>query len=162
MAKAGLVAASTFSPVTLIFFWGGGVSKKKELNIRSVKSGPPSVATNSNIPAQNLPNSQINAADTIEAAACNLNETGDATINVNVPITPAVPSNYNYPTLNPAREPSLPRLRSFKGYPLETNRMVIAYHRPHNLKNLLFPRTLKEPDNKPVSSLIPAPMATGT
>jgi hypothetical protein len=113
-------------------FGGGGVSKKKELNIRSVKLGPPPVAANSNIPAQNLQNSQINAADAIEAAACNLNDAGDATINVNVPTTPAALSNYNYPTLNPAGEPSLPRLRSFKGYPLETNRMVIAYHRPHN------------------------------
>ena len=112
--------------------FGEGFSKRKKLSIRSVKLGPPPVAANSNIPAQNLQNSQINAADAIEAAACNLNETGDATINVNVPITPAVPSNYNYPTLNPARKPSLPRLRSFKGYPLETNRMVIAYHRPHN------------------------------
>ncbi len=162
MAKAGLVAASTFSPVTLIFFGGGGVSKKKELNIRSVKSGPPSVATNSNIPAQNLPNSQINAADTIEAAACNLNETGDATINVNVPITPAVPSNYNYPTLNPARKPSLPRLRSFKGYPLEPNRMVIAYQRHNNLKKHLFPPTLQEPDTHPAPSITPTITATST
>jgi hypothetical protein len=31
----------------------------------------------------------------------------------------------------------------------------------HNLKNLLFPRTLKEPDSKPVSSFIPVPLATG-
>ena len=63
--------------------------------------------------------------------------------------------------LHPAGEPSLPQLHSFKGYPLETNRMVIAYHRQHNLKNLLFPRTLKEPENKPVSSFIPVPLATG-
>ncbi len=83
-------------------FGGGGVSKKKKLNIRSVKLGPPPVAANSNIPAQNLQNSQINAADAIEAAACNLNDAGDATINVSVPTTPAALSNYNYPTLNPA------------------------------------------------------------
>jgi hypothetical protein len=63
--------------------------------------------------------------------------------------------------LRPSGEPSLFELQSFRGYPLESNRMVIVYHRPHNLKNIPFPRTLKEPDDKPVSSFIPAPLATG-
>jgi hypothetical protein len=64
--------------------------------------------------------------------------------------------------LLPPGEPTLPLLESRRGYRLETNRMIIAYHRPHNLKNILFPRTLKEPDDKPVSSFIPASLAIGT
>ena len=54
--------------------------------------------------------------------------------------------------LKPPDEPALPDLRSLKGARLETNRLIVAYHRPHNLKNLLFPRTLMTPDDNPVSS----------
>jgi hypothetical protein len=64
--------------------------------------------------------------------------------------------------LKPHGEPALPDLCSFKGARLETNRMIVAYHRPNNLKNLLFPRTLREPDGKPASSFIPPTLAIGT
>jgi hypothetical protein len=68
------------------------------LNIRSIKLVRPSLAVNSNIQAQNLQISEINAADAIEVAATNLNDADDATINANVPTKPATPSNLNSPT----------------------------------------------------------------
>jgi hypothetical protein len=63
--------------------------------VHSVKLGPPLSAANSEIPAQN---SEINAADATEAAAANLKDAVNATINPNVSTAPAAPSNYNYPT----------------------------------------------------------------
>ena len=89
--------------LTCDFDFGLCVSKRKKLNIRSVKWGPPPVAANSEIPAQNPQNSEINAADAIEAAATNLNVAGNATINRPVPTAPAAPSN-----LPPAPSNSLP------------------------------------------------------
>jgi hypothetical protein len=80
---------------TCDFDIGLGVSKRKKLDTRSVKSGPPPSAANSEIPAQN---SEINAVDATEAAAANLKDAVNATINPNVPTAPAAPSNYNYPT----------------------------------------------------------------
>jgi hypothetical protein len=68
--------------LTCDFDFGLGVSKRKKLNIRSVKSGPPPVAVNSEIPAQYSQNSQITAAYAIEAAAANFNDAGNATINL--------------------------------------------------------------------------------
>ncbi len=84
--------------LTCDFDFGEGISKRKKLNIRSVKSGPPPVAVNLDIPAQNPPNSEINAADAIEAATANSNDAGNPTINLNVLTIPAAPSNSNYPT----------------------------------------------------------------
>ncbi len=81
--------------LTCDFDFGLGVSKRKKLSTRSVKSGPPPSAANSEIPAQN---SEINAVDATEAAAANLKDAVNATINPNVPTAPAAPSNYNYPT----------------------------------------------------------------
>jgi hypothetical protein len=81
--------------LTCDFDFGLGVSKRKKLSTRSVKLGPPPSAANSEIPAQN---SEINAADATEAAATNLKDAVNATINPNVSTAPAAPSNYNYPT----------------------------------------------------------------
>jgi hypothetical protein len=78
------------------------------------------------------------------------------------PSSQSIQNIFRKTLLKPPGEPSLPDLRSFKGARLETNRMIVAYRRPHNLKNLLLPRTLKEPDDKPVSSFIPASLAIGT
>jgi hypothetical protein len=78
------------------------------------------------------------------------------------PASQSIQNIFRKTLLKPPGEPTLPDLRSFKGARLETNRMIVAYHMPHNLKNLLFPRTLKEPDDKPVSSFIPASLAIGT
>jgi hypothetical protein len=80
----------------------------------------------------------------------------------NDPSSTVIQKIFRNTMLRPHGEPALPKLRSMKGYRLETNRMVIAYHRPYNLKNLLFPRILREPDDKPVSSFIPATLAIGT
>ncbi len=84
--------------LTCDFDFGLGVSKRKKLSTRSVKPGPPPTAANSEIPAQNSQNSEIKAADATEAAAANLKDAVNATINPNVPTAPAAPSNYNYPT----------------------------------------------------------------
>ena len=37
------------------------------------------------------------------------------------------------------------------------NQMIVVYHRPNNLKNILFPRQLKEVATQPVSSILPGP-----
>jgi hypothetical protein len=37
--------------------------------------------------------------------------------------------------------------------------MIVAHHRPYNLKNLLFPRKLNEVPTQPVSSVITGPPA---
>jgi hypothetical protein len=84
--------------LTCDFDFGLGMSKRKKLNTRSVKSGPPPSAANSEIPAPNSQNSEIKASDTTEAAAANLKDAVNATINPNVPAAPEAPSNYNYPT----------------------------------------------------------------
>jgi hypothetical protein len=76
--------------LTCDFDFGLGVSKRKKLNIRSVKLGPPPVAANSDIPAQN---SEVDPTYAIEAAAANLNNTDNTTINQNIPTTPAAPLN---------------------------------------------------------------------
>jgi hypothetical protein len=91
--------------LTCDFDFGEGFSKRKKLNIRSVKSGPPLVAANSEIPVQNSQNSKINAADAIETAAANFNDTGNATINHSSATAPAAPSNS---PLAPSNSPPAP------------------------------------------------------
>jgi hypothetical protein len=61
--------------------------------------------------------------------------------------------------LEPPAEPCLPDLRNFSGVPIETNQMIIAYHRPNNLRNLLFPRIFHQLDDTPVSTFIPCTLA---
>jgi hypothetical protein len=46
----------------------------------------------------------------------------------------------------------LPILRNFTGAPTGINRLLVVNHRPPNLKNLLFPRKLREDTNAPASS----------
>jgi hypothetical protein len=46
--------------------------------------------------------------------------------------------------LSPPNEPLLPDLQIYEDAPVGINRMIVAHHRPCNLKNLLFPRQLKE------------------
>jgi hypothetical protein len=61
--------------------------------------------------------------------------------------------------LEPNAEPRLPDLRNFMNCSIETNRMIIAYHRPNNLRNLFFPRTFQQLDNRPVSTFTPCHLA---
>jgi hypothetical protein len=58
--------------------------------------------------------------------------------------------------LSPRGEPHLSDLENPFGAQIRTNRMIVAYHRPHNLKNLLFPRIFRAPPDRPVSSFMPA------
>ena len=62
--------------------------------------------------------------------------------------------------LSPTAEPHLQDLRNHLACPLGTNRLIVAYHRPNNLRNLLFPRIFQELDS-PVSSFIPCQLAAG-
>jgi hypothetical protein len=59
--------------------------------------------------------------------------------------------------LNPPSEPPLPDLRNLVNCSIGTNRMIVAYHRPNNLRNLFFPRVFQELDDRPVSTFIPHP-----
>lgn len=61
--------------------------------------------------------------------------------------------------LTPQGEPLLGHLENFHGAYLRTNRLIVAFHRPANLRTLLFPRQFQAPSDRPVSSFIldPAP-----
>jgi hypothetical protein len=48
----------------------------------------------------------------------------------------------------------LHELKNHKNHPIGINRMIVAYHRTHNLGNLLSPRIMKETDGPLVSSYI--------
>jgi hypothetical protein len=56
--------------------------------------------------------------------------------------------------LQPPNEPLLPNLENGHGEPIRTNRMIVAYHRPLNLKNLLFPRRFETSFDLPVSAVL--------
>jgi hypothetical protein len=94
--------------LTCDFHFGLGVSKRKKLNIRSVKSGPPTVAANSEISAPNPQNVEINTAKAIDAAAANLNNATNTTMNRPVPTAPAAPSNLPPAPSNSLQAPSNP------------------------------------------------------
>ena len=51
-------------------------------------------------------------------------------------------------------EPPLPDLRNFENVFFRSNRLIVAYHRPRNLRNVLFLRKLRETANQPVSSFL--------
>ena len=46
---------------------------------------------------------------------------------------------------NPPKLQPLHQLRNIHNEPLQIQRLVVAYHRPHNIRNLLFSRRLKPP-----------------
>jgi hypothetical protein len=54
--------------------------------------------------------------------------------------------------LSPANEPPLQSLCNLNDAPIQINRMIVAYKRPRNLKNLLFPRRFREVQDAPAST----------
>jgi hypothetical protein len=52
---------------------------------------------------------------------------------------------------SPANEPELSTLRNKNNVPNGINRMIVAFKRPRNLKNTLFPRRFREAPNAPAS-----------
>jgi hypothetical protein len=56
--------------------------------------------------------------------------------------------------LYPRNEPPLPDLRNFENGYFRSDRLIVAYHRPYNLCNVLSPRKFKAADNQPVSSFL--------
>jgi hypothetical protein len=63
--------------------------------------------------------------------------------------------------LHPKNEPWLPDLRNPYNARFRSHRLIIAYSRPSNLRNLLFPRKLKEAADQQVSTFLRHPPATG-
>ena len=55
--------------------------------------------------------------------------------------------------LFPKNEPPLFKLENDHAAPLDINRLIVAYHKPKNLRNLLFPRRLKEDQDFSVFAL---------
>jgi hypothetical protein len=70
------------------------------------------------------------------------------------PPASALQSAFRDKLLHPRREPPLPTIQNCDWLTVNINRLIIAYHRPPNLKNLLFPRRFKEIDGTPVSSFV--------
>ena len=58
-------------------------------------------------------------------------------------------------TFYPRKEQPLPDLRNFENGIFRSNRLIVAYHRPYNLRNVLFPRKFKASEDQPVSSFLP-------
>ena len=56
--------------------------------------------------------------------------------------------------LHPEGEPPLYEVRNIDNKPIEIRRCTIAYHRPSNLRGLLFQRRFREAPDQPVSSFI--------
>ena len=56
--------------------------------------------------------------------------------------------------LSPKDEPGLPDLRNRRGARLNVSRLIVAYHRPRNIGNLLSPRHFREPHGVSVSDLL--------
>jgi hypothetical protein len=56
--------------------------------------------------------------------------------------------------LQPPNEPLLPNLQNDYDEPIHTNWMIVAYHRPLNLKNLLFPCRFEPSFDLPVSAIL--------
>ncbi|KZS06494.1 Uncharacterized protein APZ42_030036 [Daphnia magna] len=55
----------------------------------------------------------------------------------------------------PEGEPELAELRNLDGYPILIDRLIVAFSRGLNLKNILFPRTLRTNDGPPASTFLP-------
>jgi hypothetical protein len=57
--------------------------------------------------------------------------------------------------LEPNGEETLPYLKNFSNGYCEIKRLIVAYHKERNLKNLLFPRRFREITGQPVLSFFP-------
>ncbi len=80
---------------------------------------------------------------------------------LHLPFHPCNPSSHSLQRLfwdvllSPATEPALLTMQNLNLAAIGINPMAVAYHRPNNLKNILFPRQLKEVATQPVSSILP-------
>ena len=57
-------------------------------------------------------------------------------------------------TLNPDNDTPLLDLHNHEWTPFSVNRLIVAYHRPVNLRNLLFTRCLKDVPGLEISTLL--------
>ena len=56
--------------------------------------------------------------------------------------------------IHPPGERPLHEVENRDDFPIGTQRLIVAYHQPYNLKNRLSPRKLWTPDDMPVSSIV--------
>jgi hypothetical protein len=102
-------------------------------------------------------------ADAIEKAQTprapsNRDETTENCSFLHLPFNPRDPSSrvlqqtFRKELLSPIHEQALYTMRNQYNAQIGINRMIVAYHRPRNIKNLLFPRRFRENPLTPVSS----------
>ena len=72
-----------------------------------------------------------------------------------VPSSKVIQAAFYSTLLHPRNEPPLSDLRNFENGIFRSDRLIVAYHRPCNLRNALFPRKFKESKDQPVSSILP-------
>jgi hypothetical protein len=88
----------------------------------------------------------------------NRDETTENCIFLHLPFNPRDPSSavlqqtFRKNLLSPIHEQRLETMRNEHNAHLGIDRMIVAYHRPRNIKNLLFPRRFRENPLTPVSS----------
>lgn len=110
-----------------------------------------------------LPSDPAFSAITSQEPTYSLLDTDDEEKRVflHLPFHPKDPSStqiqqlFRETLLHPPGEPLLSSLRNRNESCIGTNRLIVAYHRPRNLRNILFPRKLRTPSAMPVSSLLP-------
>ena len=56
--------------------------------------------------------------------------------------------------IHPDNEPPLAKLTNAEGAPIDIDRLIVAYHNPKKLRNLLFPRRFAQDGGYEVSNLI--------
>jgi hypothetical protein len=69
------------------------------------------------------------------------------------PISREIQQKFKQHLLSPLDEPSLLSLRNKDGMYFDADRLIVAYHRPRNLGNILAPRRL-DPNGVTVSSFL--------
>jgi hypothetical protein len=78
----------------------------------------------------------------------------------NDPPSQALQQLFRDTLLSPPHEPPLPTLCNLNDAPIRINRMIVAYRRPRNFKNILFPRHFREALSAPASSFARAVLET--
>ena len=73
----------------------------------------------------------------------------------NVPSSKIIQAAFSSTLLYPRIEPQLFGLHNFENDIFRSHHLIIAYHRPYTLWNVLFPRIFKASEDPPVSSLLP-------
>jgi hypothetical protein len=101
------------------------------------------------------------SSDAIENVKKKRTETFEKRVFLHVPFHPCDPPSqaiqqiFKTTLLAPDNEPALYTLRNKDNAPVGINRLVVAYHRPRNLKSILTQRRFREKPGFPVSNFVP-------